>query len=117
MYDPEWWTIYDSRVAAALAKLVGRWRRTEGGAGADHLLLFGLPAGRGGRRGDVESRFPMLATPNQLRLNFIYASWLMRLIAAEVSVIESPIPGGNWAVVHVEMVLFMLGKEGVEWPD
>jgi hypothetical protein len=115
MHDPDAWTIYDSRVAAALAKLVDRWWRATGQRSEASLLCFGMPLGRAGRRPDVPRSFPILATPGQARLNFIYASWLLRRMVALVCAGSSSEDSPDWRLVHIEMALFMLGDRFSVW--
>jgi len=114
MHDPAAWTIYDSRVASALVKLVDIWW-SEVGEQHARLLRFSVPLPRGGKRKDLPAGFPGSSTDQQARLNFIYASWLLRDIAECLATREAGPDGSDWQLVHVEMVLFMLGGSSVDW--
>lgn len=114
MHDPTSWTIYDARVAAALVKLVDSWWSEVGSQQSDSLLRFGIPPARGPRT-DLPSEFPVLGSPKQARLNFIYASWLLRDIAERLASIEIGPDDADWQLVHVEMALFMLGSSSADW--
>jgi len=121
MYDPARWTIYDSRVSKGLAILVGKYWEEKGQKPIDGLLRFPLARGRGG---ECIQGFHQISN-SQAPLAFIYASWLLRKVAEilrsnpqkygvpptkEDAERFHPLPP-DWQVYHVEMVLFMLGKE------
>jgi HEAT repeat protein len=110
-YEPEFWAIYDSRVAAALGTAVHRWWREKGEETTPTLLRFPWP---GGRLGGPPDGFPRLGgeSSKQGRLAFIYASWLMAAVLERLREAPGAAPPGGWRLVHVEMVLFMLGAPG-----
>jgi len=105
MVDPSRWAIYDSRVARALALLVAY-------SGAVDVKLTALPQPPGRVAGRAAPGFPTLqaAGTRQAALAFVYASWLIRGIAAELNVRAIASPAGTpWTVMHVELALFTAG--------
>jgi HEAT repeats/PBS lyase HEAT-like repeat len=107
-HEPDQWTIYDSRVAAALANLVAAWWEQTGQESAAASLRFPWPPGRSGNQAPGFPRLGDNSEP-QSRLAFIYASWLLRQIAEELTRDREPGPREGWRLPHVEMVLFTLG--------
>ncbi|OGD52459.1 hypothetical protein A3K80_00040 [Candidatus Bathyarchaeota archaeon RBG_13_38_9] len=119
MYVPTKWVIYDSRVANALACLTSKFTNN-----TPDILSWPIPQGRGKNF----SRAPGYGgchTKDQGSLGFIYASWLCYTVAdtlrSNVVNFGCPtfsypagtlsIPTNTWQTYHVEMVLFMIGKE------
>lgn len=123
IFEPDKWTIYDSRVSIALACLVHQYWKQKGMEVKSEYLRFPIAIGRGDRHPHPQN-FPGVTTPNQCALAFIYASWLLRRIA-EILRSDSrqygipPTVGrndiqplqGNWQVYHVEMALWMIGEK------
>lgn len=123
MLDPHRWTIYDSRVATALACLVRRYWDESGQEMDSGLIRFPVPSRqiRGWKR---PQGFHSCSGSRQACLGFIYASWLLRQIAevmrselrygipptADIEHAIQPLDG-NWQVYHLEMALWMLGDE------
>lgn len=114
MSDPRRWTIYDSRVAAAVQVLVAAHL---GDADLPPLLDFRQPPGRGGG-GPI--------TPNQRRRGFLRTSRVLRQATAMLDAAGVPRPApaagcpddtGGWQVYHLEMALFMLGRNGGDLGD
>jgi hypothetical protein len=123
MFDPHKWTIYDSRVATALACLVRHfWTGNNKEVDSD-ILCFPVP-----RRHKVGWRppqgFPTVRGGHQGSKAFVYASWLLRQVAEILR--NNPKYGApptmgqprayspldaNWQVYHVEMALWMLGDK------
>jgi len=115
MHDPASWVIYDSRVVRGLAILVTTWWKMNGRETMDSVLRFPWPPGRGDGR--CPPGFPRVAStaPNQPRLGFIYASWLLGAIAEKIRRMSRNSANAidqdfDWQAYHVEMVLFTLGK-------
>lgn len=122
MFDPHKWTIYDSRVATALACLVQHFWKESGEEKDSEYLRFCIPARKNKRDWKRPEGFRGCTTHLQACLAFIYASWLLRQIAEIMrSDLRYGIPptvkiqhaiqplDGNWQVYHVEMALWMLG--------
>lgn len=124
MLDPHEWTIYDSRVGTALAWLVDLYWGSVGGQHNAHLLRFPVPPGRVKKR--VRPPWsPSVGGGRQGSLAFIYASWILRQVAEILR--SKPVHYGkpltiqhaisiaplrpNWEVYHVEMALWMMGKQ------
>lgn len=121
IHDLEKWTIYDSRAANALARLVCAYWECIGDVSLAHLLRFPQPLGKATKRVPPPC-FPKGSSERQFCLAFVYASWLLRAIAhalnRDAAIAQPPtvqLPGGDvssntWKLYHVEMVLFMLGE-------
>jgi len=124
MLDPHRWTIYDSRVATALACLVRRFWYVSGQEINSELMqfiYFCVPS-RHNAQWSRPKGFHGCTTSRQACLAFIYASWLLRQVA-EIMRSDSKygVPptinmqyaiqplDGNWQVYHLEMALWMLG--------
>lgn len=113
MSDPRRWTIYDSRVGLAIQALVAAHL---GDADLPERLDFRQPPARGD---------PPI-TPAQARRGFLRASRVLRQTAALLDVAGVPRPAcavgcaddtGGWQVYHLEMALFMLGRNGGDLGD
>lgn len=105
MVDTSRWAIYDSRLARALALLVAY-------SGAVDVKLTALPQPPGRVAGRAAPGFPTLqaAATRQAALAFVYASWLIRGIAAELNARSIANPAGTpWTAMHVELALFTAG--------
>lgn len=107
MSDPRRWTIYDSRVGLAMRALATGYKE---GARLPELLDFRVPPGRGGGG---------YITPNQARRGFLRTSRVLRQTAHQLNAAGVPRPAqalgcsedtGGWQVYHLEMALFMLGR-------
>lgn len=126
MFSPHEWTIYDSRVATALACLVRNfWGEASKGEEVNaNLLRFPVPPPRGESRQRPKG-FPAVIYGKQGSLAFIYASWLQRRVAeilrtnsnkygcpptTERAANIAPLDA-DWQVYHVEMALWMMGAE------
>jgi len=121
-YAPSKWTIYDSRVATAIACLAHKYWQQEGQGTVSPYLKLGFPQGRG-RQCPYPSEFPLVGTHKQAALSFVYASWLVRRIAEILNADRkygwpptiddperwAPLDAG-WAVYSVEMALWMMGE-------
>ena len=120
--EPDRWAIYDSRVGISLSYLINKWWACVGEERAVAFLGLRLPGGesRSGYTRVAPAGFSSLqsAAPIQARLSVLYASWLIRCIAAELHrVLDGP-DHNLWRTVHVEMVLFTLGqtaRNSVQW--
>jgi len=125
IFDPHKWTIYDSRVAYALARLVELfWAQNHIEVNAD-LLRFPIPSRRNPPKGWIRPKgFPAAGSGRQGHLAFVYASWLLRQMAEilrsnpqygyppTVQVPDTYYPlNPNWQVYHLEMALWMLGDQ------
>lgn len=128
MLDPHKWTIYDSRVAYALARLVELFWGQNGAQVNPQLLRFPIPDRRSPPLGWTRPRgFPSAGGGHQGHLAFVYSSWLLRQVAeilrSNLRVYRSPptaqnpspariLPlNPNWHVYHLEMALWMLGDK------
>jgi hypothetical protein len=115
--DPTRWTIYDSRVAAALTHLVRRHWNAVGGEDHPGLLRFPVPPHRPirGERLPAEGfkkHYPSPTRAPHARLAFVYASWLSRCMLVRLNEVEAPPdPIGSWQPLHIEMALFTLGED------
>lgn len=114
----EYWTIYDSRVSAALGWLLDGHLAGNIPGRPKGLIYFPVSPGRA-RDWEAPDRLPTLGTAKQSGLAFLYASWLFREIARRLRELpsaslaeEGSIPKDlqEWQVLHVEMVFFMLGR-------
>jgi hypothetical protein len=128
MFDPNKWTIYDSRVATALVCLVHKYWSGKGHNTASGYLSFPVPPrnlrGRPWQR-PYPNQFPGVNTHQQAVLSFIYASWLLRKVAEILNADPKKYgcpptiqhPGlwapldAKWAVYSVEMALWMMGDK------
>jgi hypothetical protein len=123
MFDPHKWTIYDSRVAVALACLVRRFWTENGEEVNSDLLRFPIPPRR---RKDWHppAGFQVIGGGHRGSLAFLYASWLLRLVAeilradpkysypAMIKHANRIAPlDASWQVYHVEMALWMMGDK------
>ena len=126
MFEPSQWSIYDSRVAIALACLVHQYwqeKRLQPGLDPDYIR-FPIAIGRDLRHPYADA-FPSLGSRHQSAMAFIYASWLLRRVAEIIR--SSPAEYGypptkqcsntydpldsNWQVYHIEMALWMMGDK------
>jgi hypothetical protein len=110
------WSIYDSRVANALAHAIDRWWREVGEPKEARLLNLRIPPSRESATARYLRQPPATFSaldekaPTQTRLSFIYSSWLIRCIAQRLSQrLRAPDGADRWRPVHVEMALFSLG--------
>jgi len=124
MFDPQKWTIYDSRVACALACLVRRFWTANNKEVDDDILRFPVP-GRKNKGWRRPQGFPAVSGGHQGSLAFVYASWLLRQVAEILrnnpTKYDAPPTVGqptkcsplhaNWQVYHLEMALWMLGDK------
>jgi|GEM_PF-3411142 len=124
MFDPHKWTIYDSRVANALACLVRKfWTKNNNKEVDADILCFPVPPRRKVGWQPCEG-FHGVTTRRQDCLAFVYASWLLRQVAEILR--NNPKYGvpptmgqpskcspldANWQVYHLEMALWMLGDK------
>ena len=123
MLDPHKWTIYDSRVAYALARLVELFYAQNSTMAIPDFLRFPVPPRfnppKGWRR-----PFGGVNTKRQGHLAFVYASWLLRKVAdilrsnsqyGDPPTMQNPaicFPlNPDWQVYHLEMALWMLGDK------
>lgn len=124
MHAPWRWTIYDARVASALARLVRRFWTGNGKETDAGLLRFPIPPRRPVQGWTQPKGFPVVSSRCQVALAFVYASWLLRLVAKILNAnskygypptTENPerwVPlDAKWAVYGVEMVLWMMGDK------
>jgi len=124
-FEPNKWTIYDSRVAAALVCLVYKyWEQEEQAIASGVLQLPVPPRNLLGWQRPHPSEFPAVNNVHQASLAFVYASWLLRSVAEilrsrpqygypptmEHAERYSPLDP-NWQVYHVEMALWMMGNK------
>jgi hypothetical protein len=122
MFDPQKWTIYDSRVATALACLVRQYWKTVGAHVDEDILLLPIPP-RNMEDWQRPGGFPGV-TRRQGRFGFIYASWLLRRVAEILR--SDPRYGhppttqdpkrylsldSDWQVYHLEMALWTIGHQ------
>jgi hypothetical protein len=113
MYNPRLWSIYDSRVGKGIQFFVSLYEPNLGNV--SEYLRFQCPPGR--NRGPING-FRQVSSPRQVILGFLYASWLFRAIASRLNDDHIPLPEEvvnlqqdiNWAVYHIEMVFFMIGR-------
>jgi len=126
VFEPHKWTIYDARVATALACLVYKFWETRPHITAN-LLCFPIPVRN---KKDWQRPYPNVFRTiedndhEQASLSFIYASWLLRLVGEILN--SNPKYGypptmGNptkwdpldtkWTVYSVEMALWMIGDK------
>jgi hypothetical protein len=118
--DPWAWTIYDSRVAFALNQLSFSFQKSNAAAfeQIQDRILFSVPESKGNNR---KSLFNNRWNDRYASQWFIRASLLLREIATALNTHSLPAPQYSindtegWALYHVEMVLFMLGKQ--RWVD
>jgi hypothetical protein len=105
MWNPCKWIIYDSYSAKGLQWLVSTlWQNQEQPVFPEYLR-FPFPRGRAHTTLD---NFPVLGTPRQAALGFVYSSWLSRALAEQLSNQDG---GEGWQAFNVEMTLFQLGHE------
>lgn len=113
--DPWAWTIYDSRVAYALNQFAVAFKN-ENATAFDRIrdhIVFAVPMSKTiGRK----SFFGNIWNDRYAPQWFVRASLLLREVASALNAQSFPAPryaidnGEGWALYHVEMVLFMLGK-------
>jgi hypothetical protein len=114
MRDLDSWTIYDSRVGFALARIIDRWWERGSRQELPALLGLAVPPERGPRR-SLPAGFARIGSTRQAGLAFIYASWLVEAIAAQLAARDRRPDGDRWRLAHVEMALFVMGDRSTNW--
>lgn len=105
MWNPSHWIIYDSYSAKGLQWLISTYWQNQQQEIFPEYFRFPFPPGRA--HTTLEG-FPILGTPRQAALAFVYSSWLSRELANQLNNQEGDI---DWQAYHVEMALFQLGHE------
>ena len=105
MWNPTHWIIYDSYSAKGLQWLIYTYWQNKKKEIFPEYLRFPFPPGR--THATFEG-FPILGTPRQAALGFVYSSWLSRELASQLKNQDRDI---DWKAYHVEMALFQLGHE------
>jgi len=111
--DPLYWTIYDSRVAYSLSQLAHAFEKADPDAASrlGSYIIFPVPPNQSGR---VNPKIQW--NDNLAASSFIRASFILRAIADSLNKRKKTPPSkailssGIWELSHVEMVLFVLGK-------
>ena len=105
MWSPSSWIIYDSYSAKGLQWLVSSLWQHQQQIVLPEYLRFPFPPGRA--HTSLEN-FPVLGTPRQAALGFVYSSWLARALAEQLNNQDG---WNGWQAFYVEMTLFQLGHE------
>jgi hypothetical protein len=120
-YDPENWTIFDSRVGFILYQISNSFKDKNPAASSQihPQINFPVPENLQNRSNPEynSSNSPQLWNDRFAAIWFIRASFLFKLIAKKLNErndIGKPSCGiyasGKWELYHIEMVLFTLGK-------
>ncbi len=114
MYDLNYWTIYDARVAKGIQYLVSNYLKINPDNDIDDgYLRFQMPPAR--NRKPIKGFEGLIPCEHskQAILGFLYASWLLRAIARRLcdkhTRLPAPLQDEEWQVYHVEMIFFMIG--------
>lgn len=105
MWNPSRWIIYDSYSSKGLQWLVSSLWRNQQQLVLPEYLRFPFPQGRAHNTLDD---FPIIGSPRQAALGFVYSSWLARALAEQLNNQDGM---NDWQAFHIEMTLFQLGHE------